>query len=92
MEVKLTIKVCKEKSINRLTLFGKVIMWGMQIIAPITFTYGIYHATQIPNQFGTICILSGMIASVVSWVGMFDDNIFQKINKKLKLFQWNEDC
>lgn len=97
----MTIKICHksfedklEKIGEGLHKIGSFIFLALQILAPVWAFVGIYQLTT--GEFvGLSGVLFGtMITFMINLNIYFEDGqtIWGKINNKLKLFGWNEDC
>ncbi len=96
----MTIKICHEKFSKRAERIGDVVLLFMQWFLPIFFLGGgIYLFLTfegIVQVFGWVGIFAGLFTFVMIHIvdpWMWEKpTIFSKLNEKLKLFEWNEDC
>lgn len=95
----MTIKVCKEKTMDGIERIGKVVSKTIQVLILALIPFGVY-CIFINNPLGSALGLTfgfiGTFIFVPMFRGMYDDDVYttilHDINNSLKLFTWNEDC
>jgi len=104
----MTIKVCREKFEDKMDYLSELlenfgsILW---LLAPLFLVPGIICAILIQNidpineykMYATYLLgtIFGILVGAFSLLLQFcsgEETIFSLLNKKLKLFEWNEDC
>lgn len=96
----MTIKVCHQKFNSRIASLGNCIKIFLMGFVPLFLIgggiYGVFTFGRFLEIFGWMGIFGGCFALLIIFVinpWMWgDETIFTKLNRKIKLFAWNEDC
>lgn len=93
------IKVCKQKTFDRLTVCGKVFSKALQLFFLSWIPIGIYWALiGFDSSLIVLSIVFGVVLTFFiipilrGWDTDGYNNILTDFNKQIKLFGWNEDC
>ena len=89
----MTIRVCYNKFHERLSIIWTGLLDTMEISFPILFLIGLY-LILMGDTLGFIqLVIGGILGFMLITVRLTDEeSIYQKINDKFKIFEWNDDC